>query len=223
MKQFTQDERIRRVWDREEAKTVLAKNAYYMSANRRAQALEELWVQEPEHQRTASYGKNWGYYVGMDEVRKYYVDHNPFGAPGTNVCHPIATVRVVEAEDGQTIQAMWYNVSYETRMVNGKLTALWIAEKAAADLIREGDDWKIWHYFVGTDMQGEAGQPYGEQPVELDAKDDPVAVEFGAPTLPMEAYTTRYNYYPYPIIPEPYAAFADTVSCGPEGNPKSKG
>ena len=223
MKQFTQDERIRRVWDREEAKTVLARNAYYMSANRREQALNELWVQEPEHRASASYGKNWGYYVGMEEIRRYYVDGNPFGAPGTNVCHPIATVRVVEAEDGRTIQAMWYNVSYETRMVNGKLTPLWIAEKGAADLIKEGDDWKIWHYFVGTDMQGEAGQPYGEQPVDLEPKDDPVAVEFGLPTLPMEAYTTRYNYYPYPIIPEPYAAFADTVSCGPEGNPKSKG
>lgn len=223
MKQFTQDERIRRVWDREEAKTVLARNAYYMSANRREQALNELWVQEPENRASASYGKNWGYYVGMEEIRRYYVDGNPFGAPGTNVCHPIATVRVVEAEDGRTIQAMWYNVSYETRMVNGKLTPLWIAEKGAADLIKEGDDWKIWHYFVGTDMQGEAGQPYGEQPVDLDPKDDPVAVEFGLPTLPMEAYTTRYNYYPYPIIPEPYATFADTVSCGPEGNPKSKG
>ena len=69
MKQFTQEERIRRVWDKEEAKTVLAKNAYYMSANRRAQALEELWVQDPEHQKTASYGKNWGYYVGMDEIK----------------------------------------------------------------------------------------------------------------------------------------------------------
>ena len=94
MKQFTQEERIRRVWDKEEAKTVLAKNAYYMSANRRAQALEELWVQDPEHQKTASYGKNWGYYVGMDEIKKYYVDRNPFGAPGTCVCHPVATIRV---------------------------------------------------------------------------------------------------------------------------------
>ena len=223
MKQFTQEERIRRVWDKEEAKTVLAKNAYYMSANRRAQALEELWVQDPEHQKTASYGKNWGYYVGMDEIKKYYVDRNPFGAPGTCVCHPVATIRVVEAEDGQTIQAMWYNASYETQLVDGKLVPLWIAEKAAADLIKEGDDWKIWHLFVGTDMQWRAGQPYEDLPVDLDPKDDPVAVEFGTPTLPMDAYNTRYNYYPYPIIPEPYATFSETVSCGPEGNPKNKG
>ena len=50
-----------------------------------------------------------------------------------------------------------------------------------------------------------------------------MAVEFGTPTLPMDAYNTRYNYYPYPIIPEPYATFSETVSCGPEGNPKNKG
>jgi hypothetical protein len=220
MKQFTRDERIRRVWDMEEAKSVLARNTYYMSANKRAKALEEFWVKEPEHRETASYGKNWGYYSGMDEIKKYYVDNNPFGAAGTNLCHPIATIRVVEADDGQTIQAMWYNVSYETRIVDGKLSPLWIAEKAAADLVKEGDDWKIWHLFVGVDMQCPPGSHYDDLPVDLAPEDDPVAVEFGTPTLPMDAYITRYNYYPYPIIPEPYATFADTVSCGPDGQSK---
>ena len=48
----TDDERIdtrparRRVWDIEEAKAVLCRNAYYLSANKREKALDELWVQE---------------------------------------------------------------------------------------------------------------------------------------------------------------------------------
>lgn len=220
MKQFTSEERIRRVWDKEEVKAVLCRHIYFESANQRAQSLEQLWVREPEHLATASYGKNWGYYVGMDAIRSYYVDSNPFGAPGTNICHPVATICVEEAEDGQTCQAMWYNASYETRLVDGKLTPLWIAEKCSADLVKEGDDWKIWHLFIGTDMQSEASVAFAQQKVDLPPEENPVAVEFGTPNLPMDAYITRYNYYPYPSIPAPYETFRDEGSSGPKGNPK---
>ena len=223
MKQFTSEERIRRVWDREEAKAVLCRHAYFEAANRRNDSLEQLWVQEPEHQATASYGKNWGYYVGMDAIRGYYVDSNPIGAPGTNICHPVATICIEEAEDGKTCQAMWYNASYETRMVNGVLTPLWIAEKCSADLIKEGDDWKIWHLFIGVDMQCEASKDFKEQKVDLPAEENPVAVEFGTPNLAMDAYVTRYNYYDYPSIPAAYASFQDKGSSGPKGNPKYQG
>lgn len=219
MRQFTEEERIRRVWDKEEAKAVLCRNMYYMAGNQRQTALDTLWVREPEHAKTASYGKNWGYYIGMDEIRRYYVDNNPFGAKGTMNCHPVATIRVEEAEDGQTILCQWYNASYETRMVNGVLTPLWVCEKGNADLVREEDGWKIWHYFVGTDLQTEAGVAYAAQPVDLPDDQNPMAVEFGTPTLKMDAYITRYNYYPYPAIPEPYETFRPELGCGPEGNP----
>ena len=106
MRQVTSEERIRRVWDKEEAKAVLCRHAYLEAANRRAESLSQLWVAEPEHQATASYGKNWGYYVGMDAIRSYYVDRNPIGGVGTNICHPVATICIEEAEDGQTCQAM---------------------------------------------------------------------------------------------------------------------
>ena len=220
MKHFTEEERIQRVWDKEEAKSVLFRNMYYMAGNQRETALDTLWVKEPENAKTASYGKNWGYYTGMDEIRRYYVDNNPFGAKGTMNCHPVATIRVEEAEDGKTILCQWYNASYETRMVDGKLTPLWICEKGNADLVKEADGWKIWHYFIGTDLQVEAGQLYGDQPVDLPDEENPVAVQFGKPTLPMEAYITRYNYYPYPAIPEPYETYRPELGCGPEGNPK---
>ena len=97
MRQFTSEERIRRVWDKEEAKAVLCRHAYLEAANRRAESLSQLWVAEPEHQATASYGKNWGYYVGMDAIRSYYVDRNPIGGVGTNICHPVATICIGQA------------------------------------------------------------------------------------------------------------------------------
>ena len=70
MKHFTEEERIQRVWDKEEAKAVLFRNMYYMAGNQRETALDTLWVKEPENDKTASYGKNWGYYTGMDEIRR---------------------------------------------------------------------------------------------------------------------------------------------------------
>ncbi|MCD8145100.1 MAG: nuclear transport factor 2 family protein [Oscillospiraceae bacterium] len=222
MRQFTEEERIARVWDKEEAKKVLFRNMYYMAGNQRQEALDRLWVQEPAHTATASFGKNWGYYIGMDEIRRYYVDGNPFGGKGTMNCHPVATIRVEEAKDGETILCQWYNASYETREVNGELTALWVCEKGNADLVKEADGWKIWHYFIGTDVQNEAGVNYADQPVDLPDAENPVAQEFGEPTLKMEAYITRYNYYPYPAIPEPYETYRPELGCGPEGNPNYK-
>ena len=77
MKQFTVEETMRRVWDVEEIKKLMGRRVYYIANEWRARELDELWVREPEHQKTASFGRNTGYYVGMDAIRAYYVDsHN---------------------------------------------------------------------------------------------------------------------------------------------------
>ena len=74
---FTADERIRRVWDIELVKELMNTRVYYIADDRRADELNDLWVQEPENRATASYGSNWGYYTGMDNIRSWYVDaHN---------------------------------------------------------------------------------------------------------------------------------------------------
>ena len=221
---FTTEETMLRVWDVEEIKKLMSRRVYYIANEWRARELDELWVSDPEHQKTASFGRNTGYYVGMEEIRKYYVDrHLAEMGDGTGYLsnHPVSTGLVREAEDGRTAKGMWYSIAQETRPNgDGTALALWMPEKIAVDFIREDDGWKIWHYFIGTDLQVEAGQLYGDQPVDLPDEENPVAVEFGKPTLPMEAYITRYNYYPYPAIPEPYETYRPELGCGPEGNPK---
>ena len=67
------EERILRVWDIETIKDLMSRRTIYEAQEQHAQELEDLWVQLPEHQATASFGKNWGYYVGMEEIRRYYV------------------------------------------------------------------------------------------------------------------------------------------------------
>ena len=219
MREFTLEERSVRVADKDEIRKVLCRNAYYQSANQRERALDTLWVSSPDLAATASYGMNWGYYVGMDEIRRYYVDGNPFGAAGTAVSHAVCTIRVMIAEDGKTAQAMWYETAYEIHTVEGNPHPLWVDSKVAADLVKEADGWKIWHFFVGVDLAAQPGGAFEDIPVDTSAEEELLREKFGQPTLPMEAYVNRYNYYVYPPIPEPYESFDQVTSYGPEGNP----
>lgn len=53
------EERILRVWDIETIKDLMSRRTIYEAQEQHAQELEDLWVQLPEHQATASFGKNW--------------------------------------------------------------------------------------------------------------------------------------------------------------------
>ena len=119
------EERILRVWDIETIKDLMSRRTIYEAQEQHAQELEELWVQLPENQATASFGKNWGYYVGMDEIRRYYVTEYDarvrqelisIGKPdapsgyGRFLLHPLSTPNVTLAEDGKTAQGTWYSI-----------------------------------------------------------------------------------------------------------------
>ena len=67
---YTEEELIDRVWDREKIQAVMAKRAFLSANENRREEINTLWVREPEHQNTASLGKNWGYYIGIDNIVK---------------------------------------------------------------------------------------------------------------------------------------------------------
>ena len=102
MKHYSDEELIGRVWDQENIRNLIGRYTYYEAANRRAEALEQFWVRTQEHQATASFGRNWGFLTGIDDIRAYYVDRNRFGADGTALMHPLSTKLVCVAENGQT-------------------------------------------------------------------------------------------------------------------------
>ena len=75
--EYTDLQLMQRVWDVETVKKLAAKRAYYLANDWRKKELDELWVTGGEARKTASFGRNWGYYVGMDAIRDYYVTaHN---------------------------------------------------------------------------------------------------------------------------------------------------
>lgn len=135
-KQFTDDELIVRVMDKEAIKNLMGRRAYYYANNQRRRELDELWVSAPDYQRTASYGRNWGYYTGMDSIARYYViEHNRrqyrdleairTKSPevelsswnlgyGTTAFHEVTTPMLYIAGDGKTARGLWYVPGQET-------------------------------------------------------------------------------------------------------------
>lgn len=123
-RQYTDEELIQRVWDVEEIKKLIHKRVIYIANEMRKEELNDLWVQDPEHKKTASFGRNTGYYTGMDAIYDYYVVHhqnereeqlkklhaaNPAIADipqnlhiGCLSSHPVSTGLVELAGDGKT-------------------------------------------------------------------------------------------------------------------------
>lgn len=232
MKRYSDDELIRRVWEVEEIKKLTARRVYYQANDWREKELEDLWVTDAEYRKTASFGRNWGWYVGMDEIRGYYVDAHDqrlkqqmetTGDREINVgnlyFHPNTTGVVELAGDGKTARGLWYCMGQETwKKTPDSAEARWIMGKMAIDFVREADGWKIWHLMLANDLSCEAGTPYSNQPVYLDAESDPVQREFGKPTIEQVTHDVTFNWWDnYPTYPDPYESFDPADSYGPEG------
>lgn len=220
---FSDEEAIARVWDVESIKNLIGRFFYYEAANRRTAVMSELWVSAPENLSTASFGRNWGFIEGKENIESYYVGKNRFGGNGTSISHPFTTKLVCLAEDGKTAQGIWMGNGYETAPnADGKLEAIWINERMAVDFIKEADGWKIWHMFVGTNYVCPVATSYAAQPIITEKRtyrdgnpawymvgngkeimEAEVAVfdqipayperEIFVPTIPCEAYTALYN------------------------------
>jgi len=240
-RKYSDEELISRVWDGMEIKNLVGRHAYGHAYDMHEKELKEYWVQEPENRKTASFGQNWGYQVGMDVIWKNYVDLNTTmrqddldalcaadssientpanHAIGSMLMHTLTTPYVEVAGDGKTAQGMWYSPGVIANATPDGVESLWMYEKYAVDFIREKDGWKIWHMFVGTDFCVAPGEDMAKQPVSKEPVPEYCPMEMDI-TIPMDyGYTSRYNWQEYPPIPNPYETFSETVSYGPDGHP----
>ena len=92
------------------------------------------------------------------------------------------------------------------------LDGQWMYERYAIDFIKEDGEWKIWHFFVGTDFSWQAGQPYSE-PEHGPRPERPP--QYGVLRIP-DLYTSKYGWSSYPHFPVPYETWTPEISYGPE-------
>jgi hypothetical protein len=220
---YTDEELLARVWDVEEIKKLVYKRGVYIANGWNQRELDELWVSDPELKKSASFGKNTGWYVGMDAIAAWYV--KPHGV-GYMAFHPASTGLVELAGDGKTAKGLFYCIAQETTPNgDGTARALWIPHKIGFDFVKEADGWKIWHAIAAIDLVNEAGETYNDQDPYMDYETNPVFVDFGTPTVPCLTHDVTFNWWDdYPPMPEPYETFTPDISYGPEGwkAPKEK-
>lgn len=242
---YTPAERIRRVWDIEEIKDLMGRRGFYQANDMRREELTDLWVTQAQHQKTASMGSNWGYYVGMKDISYYYVvkhdqdrrrqleqytqahpevaDTEDNLGRGCMVWHPVSTPMVILADDGKTAKGFWYVIGQESVATGAPLAECsWYMDRLAVDFVKEDGRWKIWHLVVANDLCLEAGRDAEELLSKPLPGTWPPENEFlaGEPTIRMLTHNSAMNWSDnYPFLPEPYVTFRDEISYGPEGHP----
>lgn len=240
-KVFSDDEQIRRVWDMEEVKDLMARRAYLYMQDLRREELETLWVQKPENRETAVFGSNWGFYLGLDNISAWYVgahgnlrqtqldaisknDPSVKNIPenlgyGSMIAAPLSTALVEIAGDGKTAQGLWYSIGQRTDPNgDGTATAHWVCGKIGADFMKEDGIWKIWRVVEAPDIIVEPGTAVADHPVFWEEGENLMENLFGTPTLPMTAHDPTFNWSDdFPHAPKAYYSYDPKNGCCPEG------
>ena len=241
-KLYTDDEYIVRMWEKEYIQDLVARFMYAWSNGERREALENCWVRKTHNRRDASWGENNGFYVGYDEVVRHFVaeyeeecradlkafqDARPekgytgadFGL-GKTLLHDCTTPLLYIADDGQTARYLCYDVGMEaTGKPDGTSDSFFEVGLCFVELIKEGDDWRIWHLIYQHDFSMEAGKDYGSLPRILSPEDDAVfSRHHGTPTKACDVYNDLYGWeYIYWDMPAPYKTYEEEEGYGPRG------
>lgn len=244
---LSDDERIRRVHDVHQIRYLMSRHFYYETYNQDERDLQENWVRGEELAKTASYGVNDGYMVGLDCIRENMVERKRLWlrkslshlaeqkpelasedlVPGTGFLqmHLCSTPVIEVARDGKTARGAFYTHGFVAYPSKDGSFSRWLYTRVGADFYKEDGVWKIWHLFLGTDNTAVPGENFEETVKPY----DPVwqFMHDGNPetdvhlNFPMkDAYTFLYGFSDYPPVPEQYETFDPTIGCGPEGNPR---
>lgn len=240
--EYTPEELMLRVWDQEELRKLINRRSYYIANDWRRRELDELWVQDKALRKSATFGGNWGYYIGMDEITRWYVlEHNQHEydalkrfsdansaveydkknlRKGLMILHPINTPLIKIAGDGKTARGMFYSIGVECHGAPDGGEAYWMNEKVAADFVKENGRWYIWHMVVSNDFTIPVGTAMSDMDLYPVENDNRSREFFGNPTKPMTVHDARFNWSDdYPTFPKDYETFDIKESYAPEGHP----
>ena len=245
-KQYTDDELIVRIMDKEAIKKLMARRAFYYANNQRRRELDELWVSTREYRDSASYGRNWGYYVGMDSIANYYVlehtkkqyadlaaihendpsvavDNQNLGLGLHCVPHSHNPHALYCGSTGKRPVGCGTTAGQETIMPGGRHRKSLLDHGYMYCGLCQGkrqlED--LASGGVQSDSIVEAGRTSNARgPL---TGPDPFRDEFGTPDIPMTVHNPRYNLSDnYPPMPLPYETYTVAGSLAPQGHPNYK-
>lgn len=240
-KQYTDDEAILRAWDKEVIHDLMGRFVLYWGNGQRRKALDELWVQTSGNQRDASFATNIGFYVGMNEIARHFVQEyedrqyevlKEFQAArpekkytgrnlgmGLTCMHSCTTPVLLIADDGQTARYLCYDLGMSGRgKPDGTAECYHEYGLLLAELIRENGAWKLWHLVEEHDFSIESGKDYNEVPTVITDPNDPSMKDFGTPTIAYDVYDNQWGWeYLYYDMPAPYRSYDEEQGYGPKG------
>ena len=167
--------------DQQEIQNIMSRHVMYHAYGLHEEEMEQIWVQEPENQATASFGQNAGFFVGYPAIWKAYVDGHTkgwlraarkycdtngiditgwtdeeiidvYGGVGQLMLHVTTTAIIEVAEDGQTAKCFWYTPGM-IKETDQNAYSTW--ESYGVDFVKEDGEWKIWHLHMFTDFSGD--------------------------------------------------------------------
>ncbi len=219
-REATEEQRIEKVWEHQQIKQLIARRSLCVFNNDRARELDELWVKQPQNQKTAQLGANNGYYVGLDSIRRYY--ERAFPEDQKDYCYhmPNGTNIVHIAADGKTAFCLIYALSSRAADVGGGMRGFGEYSRVWFDMKKEDSGWKIWHVVEGNDFTLEAGTDIrgmaGMAEKDAEHPANPTALGFGKPDYPMTVFDPKFGWYAFPRIPDAHDSYNLDMSCSME-------
>ena len=84
-------------------------------------------------------------------------------------------------------------------------------------LVKQGDEWRIWHIVFAHDHTIELGEDYGSLPVL--GWEDPLYAKYGDPTVKQTVYDPLFGWeYIYEDMPRGFSTYEDKGGYGPDGD-----
>jgi hypothetical protein len=177
-----------------------------------------------ELQGSASLGYNSGWYKGISEVRRHLVDDynaRVAGKTGVSEMDTVTTPLPYVADDGKTARYQGYRIGYtaEGKPDSDDAEIYFDFGLIHADLVKQGEEWRIWHLVLQHDHTVEVGTDYSTVPVKLPFGADPLENRFGTPTQEETVYNPFFGWeYMWDDMPRPHETYSVKEGCSPESD-----
>ncbi len=231
------------IWEnRREIKNLMGRYTYAFFYKREETIYDAFWSKRAD----TSLGVNDGWYLGDESIRGYYdyfvcvnamadsikkerfpallKDRKPeeLRAMGNMEVKSISEGVIEIAEDGKTAKCTFSYCGNMSQMTDVGPVSYWTNGEYCADLVKEDDEWKIWHLLNPEDAHKQMGEKWWGPVKSLNPFPEfaPIAgIQKPEPTVSeilYENYSTQRTFKKMPEIPAPYKTFSETFSYGYE-------